>query len=95
MHDGGESRPRFWGVDNVDEDISGPERQFVFISEEADEALELIFEHPDGISERLLAHALGFDECSFLIDELRAAGIDVRSQVRNRVMVYLPPLKRR
>jgi hypothetical protein len=76
----------------VDENIRQPEKKFIYISEDADDALEFIFEHPDGVSQCLLAHVLGLRESDFLIDELLAAGIEVRREVRNGVVVYLPPL---
>lgn len=79
--------------DAVDENIEEPKKQFAFISEDADDALEIIFEHPDGITDRLLAHALGLCESAFLIDELLGAGIQVRREERNGAVVYLPPLR--
>ncbi|MFP4600491.1 MAG: hypothetical protein ACLFVJ_19710 [Persicimonas sp.] len=70
------------------------EPYFAYISEDADDALEYIFEHPDGISEAELARILGLAKSDFLIDELRLAGIDVRTEVRDGVMMYLAPLRK-
>jgi hypothetical protein len=88
-------------VDENTEEFNKPEfnkpesgKQFAFISEDADDALEIIFEHPDGITDRLLAHALGLCESGFLVDELWGAGIEVRREVRNGAVVYLPPLRK-
>lgn len=67
--------------------------QFAYISEDADEALEIIFEHPDGISETELAGQLGLQESTFLIDELRLAGIAVRRERRGGTIFYLAPLR--
>ncbi len=77
----------------MDEGEKRQQVQFAFISEDADDALELIFEHPDGISDALLAHALGLRDSAFLIEELRLAGIEVRCEERNGAVVYLPPLR--
>lgn len=77
----------------MDENTHQPEKKFVFISQDADDALEIIFEHPDGITDRLLAHALGLRESGFLIEELEGAGIYVRREERNGTVVYLPPLR--
>ncbi len=70
------------------------EPYFAYISEDADDALEYIFEHPDGISEAELARVLGLERSDFLIDELRLAGICVRSEVRGGVVIYLAPLRK-
>ncbi len=70
------------------------EPYFAYISEDADDALEYIFEHPDGVSERNLARALGLTKSDFLIDELRLAGIEVRTEVRDGEMIYLAPLRK-
>ena len=78
----------------MDENTHQPEKKFIFISEDADDALEIIFEHPDGITDRLLAHALGLKESGFLVDELWGAGIEVRREERNGAVVYLPPLRK-
>ncbi|TDP77290.1 hypothetical protein DFR33_101190 [Bradymonas sediminis] len=67
--------------------------QFPFISEAADEALEIIFEHADGIASEHLARALGFKDCDFLIEELDLAGIHIRRQTRRDTLYYLAPLR--
>ena len=79
----------------MDENSEEHAKQFVFISQDADDALEIIFEHPDGITDRLLAHALGLRESSFLVDELQGAGIEVRRELRNGTLFFLPPLFKR
>lgn len=71
-----------------DEDI-----KFPFISEEADEALVMIFEHPEGIAAQTLARNLGLKDCAFLIDELRLAGIAVRQQIHHDTLYFLAPLR--
>jgi hypothetical protein len=77
----------------LDENTHQPQPKFIYISEDADDALEFIFEHPDGVTDHLLARALGLQESGFLIDELLAAGISVRREIHNGVMFYLPPLR--
>ena len=66
---------------------------FPFISEEADDALEIIFEHVEGIASEQLARALELADCAFLIEELRLAGIAVRSQIRDDTVIFLAPLR--
>lgn len=66
---------------------------FPFISEEADEALEIIFEHAEGIASEQLARALHVRDCAFLIEELRLAGIAVRSQICEDAIIFLAPLR--
>jgi hypothetical protein len=79
--------------ESMDENISEPKQTFAYISEDADDALEFIFEHPDGVTDHFLARAMGLGESGFLIDELLAAGIAVRREVHKGVMMYLPPLR--
>lgn len=72
---------------------SAPGIAFPFISEEADEALEIIFEHPEGIASEQLARALDRADCDFLIEELCRAGIAVRRDIREGVVFFLAPLR--
>lgn len=66
---------------------------FPFISEDADEALELIFEHASGIASHHLARTLGLKDCAFLIEELHLAGILIRRQMRDDILYFLAPLR--
>jgi hypothetical protein len=77
----------------VNEGEKRDEIHYAFISEDADEALEIIFEHPDGITEEQLARALGLRESAFLIEELHLAGIDVRREIRGGWLYFLAPLR--
>lgn|GEM_PF-4713518 len=72
---------------------SEPGIPFPFISEEADEALEIIFEHAEGIASEQLARALDLKDCAFLIEELCLAGIAVRRQIREGSVFFLAPLR--
>lgn len=70
-----------------------PTKEFEYISEEADQVLEIIFEHPDGITEAQLADSFGVFDAAFLVDQLRRAGIVVRVVERGQMTYFLPPLR--
>lgn len=68
------------------------DNEFEYISEEADDALEIIFEHPDGITEEQLER-FGLLDGAELVDQLSRAGIQVRKMRRGGVTFFLPPLR--